>query len=171
MIRVYSIFFKVLLRIAPSYIYSPAINRLKNTLAKKVLRGVDGGVNWGENVRISLDVSFGQGSGVGDNAVINGPVDFGNNIMMGPNVTIYRSNHGSERTDIPMIMQKMTTAQKLTIEDDVWIGDGVMILPSCKRIGKGVILGARAVVVKDVPDYAVLVGNPGMIVKFRKGQE
>lgn len=120
---------------------------------------------------MSLDISFGVGTGIGDNAVLNGPVSFGNNVMMGPNVTIYRSNHGSERTDIPMIEQKMREATLLNIRNDVWIGDGVMILPSVKRIGNGMILGVRAVVVKDVPDYAIVAGNLGKIVKYRNKTE
>lgn len=117
---------------------------------------------------MSMDISFGVGSGVGDNAVLNGTISFGDNIMMGPNVTIYRCNHVSDSIDIPMIKQGMTARTLLTVEDDVWIGDGVMILPNVNRIGKGAILGARTVVVKDVPDYGVVVGNSGKVVKIRK---
>ena len=56
---------------------------------------------------------------------------------------------------------------KLTIENDVWIGDGVVILPSVSHIGNGAVIGARAVVTKNVPPFAVVVGNPGHIVRFR----
>ena len=68
-----------------------------------------------------------------------------------------------------MALQGMCKAERLVVEDDVWICDGVVILPKVRRIGKGAILGAHAVVTKDVPDYAVVVGNPGKIVKYRDG--
>jgi virginiamycin A acetyltransferase len=55
----------------------------------------------------------------------------------------------------------------LTIEHDAWIGGGVHILPRCKRIGIGAVVGAGAVVTKDVPDYAIVGGNPAQIIRYR----
>lgn len=52
------------------------------------------------------------------------------------------------------------------IGHDVWIGDGAVILPGA-RIGSGVIIGAQAVVGGEVPDYAVVAGNPGRVVRRR----
>lgn len=52
------------------------------------------------------------------------------------------------------------------IEDDVWIGYGAMIL-SGVRVGQGAVIGAGAVVGKDVPPYAIVVGNPASIVRYR----
>ncbi|NIX76508.1 CatB-related O-acetyltransferase [Microvirga terricola] len=52
------------------------------------------------------------------------------------------------------------------IGHDVWIGARALILPGV-TIGNGAIIGAGAVVAKDVPDYAVVVGNPGRVVKYR----
>jgi acetyltransferase-like isoleucine patch superfamily enzyme len=56
--------------------------------------------------------------------------------------------------------------RKVIIGNDVWIGDNVTILPSIK-IGNGAIIGACSVITKDVPEYAIVVGNPGRILKFR----
>ncbi len=56
--------------------------------------------------------------------------------------------------------------QKVIIGNDVWIGTGVIILPSVK-IGNGAIIGAGAVVTNDVPDYAIVVGVPAKIIKYR----
>lgn len=53
-----------------------------------------------------------------------------------------------------------------TIGHDVWLGDGAVVLPGA-RIGNGVIVGARAVVTGDVPDYAIVAGNPARIVRMR----
>jgi len=55
---------------------------------------------------------------------------------------------------------------KIVIEDDVWIGTDVLIL-SGAHIGKGAVIGARAVVSGKIPAYAIVVGNPGKIIKYR----
>lgn len=55
----------------------------------------------------------------------------------------------------------------LMIEHDAWIGERVHILPRCKRIGIGAVVGAGAVVTKDVPDYAIVGGNPAQIIRYR----
>jgi maltose O-acetyltransferase len=55
----------------------------------------------------------------------------------------------------------------VVVEDDVWIGARVIILPGV-TIGTGSILGAGSVVAHSVPAYSVVVGNPGTVVKCRK---
>jgi acetyltransferase-like isoleucine patch superfamily enzyme len=55
----------------------------------------------------------------------------------------------------------------MTIGHDVWIGAHVLILPGCRRIGDGAVIGAGTIVTRDVPDFAVVVGNPGRVVKSR----
>jgi acetyltransferase-like isoleucine patch superfamily enzyme len=60
--------------------------------------------------------------------------------------------------------------RKVIIEDDVWIGTNVTILPSVK-ICSGAIIGAGAVVTKDVPPYAIVAGNPAKVLKFRFGEK
>jgi len=67
-----------------------------------------------------------------------------------------------------MMFQGGMGKTELQIDDDVWIGARVIVLPGCKHIGKGVIIGAGSVVTKDVPDYAIIGGNPAKIIKTRK---
>ena len=62
----------------------------------------------------------------------------------------------------------LITRTKLVIENDVWIGARFIVLPGCSHIGKGVIIGAGSVVTKDIPDYAVVGGNPAKVLKYRK---
>ncbi|MGC6401647.1 CatB-related O-acetyltransferase [Sphingomonas sp. FW199] len=53
------------------------------------------------------------------------------------------------------------------IEDDVWIGHNAMILPSCRRVGRGSVIGAGAIVTKDVPRYSIVAGNPARLIRER----
>lgn len=55
---------------------------------------------------------------------------------------------------------------EVTIENDVWIGANVVVLKGV-HIGNGAIIGASSVVTKDVPDYAIVVGNPAKVLKYR----
>lgn len=55
--------------------------------------------------------------------------------------------------------------KEIWIEDDVWIGEGATVLKGV-RVGKGAVVGAHAVVTKDVPPFAVVVGNPARVVKL-----
>jgi len=59
----------------------------------------------------------------------------------------------------------------LTIGNDVWIGFNALILPHTKQIGNGAVIAAGAVVNKDVPPYAIVVGNPARVVRFRFTEE
>jgi len=134
----------------------------------------------GENVYIERMVKFGDGSQIriGDNSglgrntsILGGPVTIGNYVLIGPNVLIYRGNHNYYRTDIPIRMQGISEGESLEICDDVWIGTNVIILRGCHRIGKGSIIGAGAVVTKDIPDYTIAGGNPAKILRSRISRE
>ena len=69
--------------------------------------------------------------------------------------------------DKPMRLQGPQPVKPVTIGNDVWIGSRVTILPGV-TIGNGVVIGASAVVTKDVPDNAVVGGNPAKILKNSK---
>ncbi|MBN2181654.1 MAG: hypothetical protein JW715_07050 [Sedimentisphaerales bacterium] len=86
--------------------------------------------------------------------------------MMGPEVIILTVSHKYDRTDIPMRRQGHNPPEPVTIGDDVWIGTRAIIMPGIS-IGDGAIIGAAAVVTKDVPAYAVVCGNPAQVIKYR----
>ena len=129
----------------------------------------------GINVDIGRKASFGSGrhisvgdnSGIGKNALIAGPVKIGKNVMMGPDVMLITRNHEFLRTDIPMNLQGVRDEEPIQIGDDVWLGARVILLPGV-NIGCGAIIGAGAVVVHDIPDWAIAIGNPATVIKFRK---
>ncbi len=59
----------------------------------------------------------------------------------------------------------------LIVGNDVWFGHNSIIMPSVNTIGDGAVIGAGAVIFKDIPPYAVVVGNPGRVVRYRFSQE
>lgn len=111
-------------------------------------------------------LTLGDRSGVGIGCEVYGPVTIGNDVMMGPEVVIYTSGHRFDRTDIPMAEQDFTDPEPVTIGNDVWIGRRVMIMPGV-TIGDGCVIGAGAVVTKDIPPYTVAAGVPAKVVKKR----
>lgn len=134
---------------------------------KLILEKCGRGVNIEKGAHFPSSVELGDNSGIGIRAQINGKVIIGKNVMMGPEVCIYTRNHEFDRTDIPMNRQDFTPEKPVFIEDDVWIGARVIILPGV-HVGTGAVIGAGAVVTKDVPAFAVVGGNPAHIIKMRK---
>ena len=128
----------------------------------------------GKNINIERGAHFGSGSrieigdnsGIGENCQIPDNTKIGRDVMMGPDVLIVGKNHNYEDLKIPMRLQGAKEAAPVIIGDDTWIGARVIILPGV-NIGEGAIVGAGAVVTKDIPPYAICAGNPARIVKYR----
>jgi acetyltransferase-like isoleucine patch superfamily enzyme len=61
-------------------------------------------------------------------------------------------------------MRKLTSDKSVIIEDNVWIGDMVSIMPGVK-IGQGSIIGSNAIVTKNIPPFSIAVGVPAKVIK------
>lgn len=118
------------------------------------------------NFGTGFHIRIGRGSSIGMNAHIPNNTLIGENVMMGPNCYILEQNHVYDRVDIPKWKQGMrrTPPYFAEIQDDVWIGQDVLICPS-RKIGKGSVVAARSVVTKNVPEYTVVGGNPAHIIR------
>ena len=81
----------------------------------------------------------------------------GKNVMM---------NHNCENLNISIMEQGYEERKNVYIEDDVWIGARVTILPGV-TVGAHSIIGAGAVVTKDVPEYVIVAGVPAKVIKMR----
>lgn len=97
-------------------------------------------------------------------------VKIGDNVLMASHIFISDNSHGSYKgdendsnPDIPPIQREYATAP-VSIGDNTWIGEGVMIMPGV-NIGKGCVIGAHSIVNKSIPDYTVAVGSPAKVIK------
>lgn len=88
----------------------------------------------------------------------------GDNVLLGSDVTVVSHNHGiNPEQNLPYMSQELAT-ESIHIGNNVWIGDKVVITAGV-RIGEGSVVGAGAIVTKNIPDYSIAVGNPAIVIK------
>lgn len=142
------------------------LTRVKYCLIYKI------GVHFPErNVRTwslrALGYEVGKGSYFADDLVITlaytnrGHLHLGQRVSIGPGCILVLAAHANNS----IIKQQIPEKERwITLEDDVWLGAGVIVLPQV-TIGEGSIIGAGAVVTKDIPPHCVAVGNPAKVIK------
>lgn len=145
-----------------------ASRALRAKLAQHMLDecGTDVNIEHGAWFGSGVGIRVGDRSAIGMDALVIGPLQVGRNVMMGPRCVLLASSHETSDPDRPMTEQGFTDDRPIVIEDDVWIGAGVTVLPG-RRIGRGSIVGAAAVVTHDVPPWSVFAGNPGRVIRQR----
>ena len=137
--------------------------------ARPLLVDLLGGLGDGAEVRPPLFVDYGSYITIGAGTFINynltaldvAPITIGRDCQIGPNVQLLTPTHPVEaqpRRD------KLEAAKPITIEDNVWLGGGVIVLPGV-TIGANSVIGAGAVVTTDVPANVVAVGNPARVIR------
>ena len=114
-------------------------------------------------------ISIGQNVGINSYTYINGvgEIEIGDNVLMGTFITITSGNHPTKNRDIPIFFRQVIP-NKIIIEDDVWIGSNVCILPGVK-IRKGAVVGANSVVKAntELEEYTIYAGSPVKKVGIR----
>lgn len=144
-----------------------------------IFQNKDGGpVICGDRVRLYRDVILETGSegyiSIGTDASIHArcqlnayrqSIEIGDQVMIAANCAFYSYDHGILPGD-PIHRQPLTSKGPIRIEDGAWLGTGVIVL-SGVTIGRGAVVGAGSVVTKDVPEYAIVAGNPARMIKRR----
>lgn len=98
-----------------------------------------------------------------------GDVTLEDDVLVGSRVSIINGNtqHGTSRLDVP-IREQPGEWPHITIGRDTWIGDGAIVMA---EVGRHCVIGAGSIVTKPVPDYAVAVGSPAKVVRYRNRAE
>jgi acetyltransferase-like isoleucine patch superfamily enzyme len=91
---------------------------------------------------------------------MTGGLVIGDAVLISEQAVIYTHNHGHDPRMPPDLCPK-------TIEAGAWIGMRAVILPGCRKIGAGAVIGAGSIVVKDVPAGAIVAGNPARVIGTR----
>lgn len=147
-----------------------ATTSAQSELRQKLLKEMLGGV--GENCYIEppfhgnwggKNLFFGNNVYANFNLTVVDDVEIivGNNVMFAPNVTLTTANHPLDPT---LRSKAFQYAKKIVIEDNVWLGSGVVVLPGV-TIGKNSVIGAGAVVTKDIPPNVLAMGVPCRVVR------
>lgn len=107
---------------------------------------------------------------IGNNFYMNvgchilGEIKIGDNVQIGPKTVIWGRDHGISKFEL--IRNQPHVKKPIIIGNDVWIGANVTILKGV-NIGDGAVIGAGSVVTKDIPEYAIAVGNPAKVIGYR----
>lgn len=112
-------------------------------------------------------IEIGAYTSINDFSILSGGnIVIGEYVAIAARCAIFASNHVYENPDV-YIKKQGITSKGIKIEDDVWLGSGVVVLDGV-TIGKGSIIGAGSIVTKDIPPMSVAVGNPAKVIKRRE---
>lgn len=149
--------------------HDPLSNRIKRHLM--IWRGAQIGTNpkiwrdvWVDDYR---KLKLGANVSIGKSAMIQciGGVTVGNNVMIAHGSQIISAGHRITEPDETMRFSGLDVAP-ITLEDDVWIGAGAIVLPGV-TVGKGAVVAAGAVVTKDVAPFTIVAGIPAQEIRRR----
>ncbi len=144
--------------------------------ARLDLNECDGDIRLGDNVRVGAAAVLRSCGGriiIGNRVVINygcvlhgrGGITIGDDVMLSPYAQLYAQNHGMAKGRL--ISRQPQTTCGIHIEDDVWVGAGTIVVDGVTIHG-GAVIGAGAVVTKDVPAGEIWAGNPARKIGERK---
>ena len=110
-----------------------------------------------------FNITIGEDFFANTNLVIldEATVTFGDNVFIAPNCAFYTAEHP---LDVKLRNAGMQSARPIVVGNNVWIGGNVSVMPGV-TIGHNVVIGAGSVVVNDVPDNVLAVGNPCRVVR------
>jgi len=136
---------------------------------RAILRELLGAFGEGSEIRAPMYCDYGQYITIGNGTFLNfgamlidvAPITIGNDCQLGPNVQLLTPLHPVD--PVPR-RAKWEAAKPISLKDNVWLGGGVIALPGV-TIGENTVVGAGAVVTKDLPANVVAVGNPARVIR------
>ncbi|MGV6845617.1 MAG: acyltransferase [Lutibacter sp.] len=156
----------------PKYGYQSYLYLILNYAFPQKILGINRSVKWPvhftskiiNSERISKGILCDPGDSINNYIQGTNGIIFGNNIEIGPGVSIISANHN------PSNFQEHFICESIIIGNHVWIGANVTILPGVK-IGSNVIIGANSLINKNVPDNVIVAGNPFKIIKEKSAYQ
>lgn len=144
----------------------PLNERKRRKMLEKIFKHI------GENVTVKepFHCDYGYNISIGNNVDINyncvmlddTTITIGNDVRIAPNVNIFTVYHPLDALDRK---NTIILSRPIVIKDNAWLGGNCVIMPGV-TIGKNAVIGAGAVVTKDIPDNAVAVGVPARVIKI-----
>ena len=139
------------------------------TERQTILQGMLGQIGQNSIIEPPFYCVYGQNIYLGDHVFLNrmcnildcNEVRIGHHVMIGPSVQLYTAAH---HLQAEARIQGLEVAKAIVIEDKVWIGGSAILLPGV-RIGRNAVVGAGAVVSRDVPPNTVVAGNPARVIR------
>ncbi len=145
-------------------------SNLRFLLLKKIVKDIGLGTSISNNVRIIFPrgISIGTNCALANGVILDGrgTLEIEDSVLIGFETVILTCTHRSDEYDRPVVEQGMFS-KPVKIGKGSWIGARVIIMPGV-TIGEFVIVGANAVVTKDIPPYTVVGGIPARIIKSRR---
>ena len=127
-----------------------------------ILEMIEGGaIDIGRNTHIQAGCQL---------TAAKGSIHIGDNVQIAPRCAFYPYQHGFGAVDVPINSQPVVSKGDIIIEDDVWLGVGVIVLDGV-TIGRGAVVGAGAVVLESIPPLAIAAGIPARIIGYRGQSE
>jgi maltose O-acetyltransferase len=141
---------------------------------RRILGALLGSLGAGSEIRPPLYCDYGSSLHVGTRTFINfglmaldvAPITIGDDVQIGPNVQLLTPTHPM---DADLRRAKWEAAEPITLADNVWLGGGVIVLPGV-TVGANTVVGAGAVVTRDLPGDVVAVGNPARVIRTGRDQ-
>ena len=138
-------------------------------LLRRILTDLLGSVGEGVEIRQPLAVDFGAHISIGARSFANSGltaldvarITIGEDVQLGPNVQLLTATHP---LDAQARREGWETGLPITIGDGAWLGGGVIVVPGVS-IGENTVVGAGAVVTKDLPAGVLAVGNPARVIR------
>jgi len=161
--------YPVLNKISPDcndeFIISIGNNAVRKKLATEISQTFGRAIH--PSAVISPRCEIGVGTAVMASVAINSGTCVGNHVILNTNCVV---DHDCKIDDFVHISPNAALAGNVTVGQGTHIGMGSCIIQG-RKIGKWCVIGAGAVIIRDMPDFAVAVGNPGKIIKYNQSEK